>query len=878
LTKRQFFLALKNIIERLKNLLFLVCIFITFLSVKISAQSVVKNGVTLVNSGGGATTCVANGYKMVGTAISNGGCASLTQGGFDAGGMWICDPINLNQSFKVYFQANFDVFNSGDGIAFVLQAEGVPNVLGGEGGGIGYSYGNLGGCLPAGNCIIDPSVIVEFDIWNNSADPWNTSLPALGNINDLSCDHAAILVDGNQTVAGTLAGPNCLVPPNGMVTDGQFHDVCIIWDVAILQYKVYFDSTLVTTYNGDIRTNFVNPAAVFWGFTAGSGGANQNQRVCNVDMITNVANLSCTCVIPAASYTPTPAEICSGATTNITLSSTVLGTNYSWNAAPNANVTGESITLQSTNSILETLTNLTAVPQIVNYMVVPSVIGCANGPTLNIPVTVYPTPVIAGTTTICENSTSQLTGSGVPHPLVPWVSSNAAIATVSNTGLITGVSPGTAIIAYFDANDCQDTALITIQAQDIASFTTTNYCVGSASPPANVTGTLGGTFSFNPVPLDGATLNASNGSISGGMGGTTYTLQYTTNGNCPANPTQTVTVHALPAVNAGNDFVVCAGNQTTLSASGAQSYVWTLGVVDGQAFVPSNTDTYTVTGTDNNGCVNSDAITVTVEPLPVVSFIVDDTMGCSPFIVTLTNTSVGNFTNCIWTLSNGSSQTGCGSVSMTITSTGWFDVTLLVTSNAGCSNSTSQQNAIYVEDVQADFTPSSFVLTESNGAIVFTNNSVGAISYFWNFNDNGATSTDVNPSYQFSGTQTEYIVELTAISPFGCTDSTWQAITLNEEPIFYVPNSFTPNDDEFNTIFQPIFTSGFDPNDFQLSIYDRWGGLVWTSNDANIGWDGSSNIGSHKLVQDGAYTWTIAFKNPKIDERIQLVGHVILVR
>ena len=304
--------------KRLKNLQFLVYILFTFLTVRISAQSVIKNGVTLVNSGGGATACVANGYKLVGTAISNGGCVSLTQNGFDAGGMWICDPITLNQSFKVYFQANFDSFNSGDGIAFVLQAEGVPNVLGGEGGGIGYSYGNLGGCLPAGNCVIDPSVVVEFDIWNNSADPWNTSVPALGNINDLSCDHAAILVDGNQTVSGTLAGPNCLVPPNGMVTDGQFHDVCIIWDVASLQYTVYFDSALVTTYNGDIRTNFINPSSVYWGFTAGSGGANQNQRVCNVDMITNVANLSCTCVIPTASYTPTPAEICSGATTNIT--------------------------------------------------------------------------------------------------------------------------------------------------------------------------------------------------------------------------------------------------------------------------------------------------------------------------------------------------------------------------------------------------------------------------------------------------------------------------------------------------------------------------------------------------------------------------------
>ncbi len=171
----------------MKNIKYSICVLFSFLFLNVYAQSIVVDGLSLVNSGGGANTCVANGYKLVGTAMTNNGCASLTQNSFDAGGMWICDPINLNQSFKVYFEANFDVFNSGDGMAFVLQAEGVPNVLGGEGGGIGYSYGNLTGCLPIGNCVIDPSVIVEFDIWDNSADPWNTALPALGNINDLPC-------------------------------------------------------------------------------------------------------------------------------------------------------------------------------------------------------------------------------------------------------------------------------------------------------------------------------------------------------------------------------------------------------------------------------------------------------------------------------------------------------------------------------------------------------------------------------------------------------------------------------------------------------------------------------------------------------------------
>ncbi len=663
-----------------------------------------------------------------------------------------------------------------------------------------------------------------------------------------------------------------------MVTDGQFHDICIIWDLPNLQYLVYFDSTLVTTYNGDIRTHFVNPASVYWGFTAGSGGANQNQRVCNVDMITNITNPSCTCVIPVASYSPTPAEICSGGTTNILLSSTTAGTSFAWSAVANGNVSGGSTSVQTNTSIAESLTNLTNVAQIVNYTVVPSVLGCGSGPNLLIPVSVYPTPVISGNLNICENGTGQLSGSGTQHPTLPWISSNPAVASVNNSGLLTGLSSGTAIITYSDVNNCQDAVTITVQPQDNASFTTFDFCVGSISPPANISGTFGGTFSFNPVPADGAVVDATTASINGGIGGTSYTIQYTTNGNCPASPTQTVTVHALPAVSAGSDFVVCTGDPAILSASGAQSYVWNLAVIDGQAFVPINTDTYTVTGTDINGCVNTDDVTVTVESLPLVTFLLSDTIGCAPLTATLTNTSVGNFSNCIWALSNGINHIGCGTVSVNLTSSGWYDVTLTVTSNAGCTNSETYQNSIYVEDVDAGFTPSAFELTESDGSIVFTNNSVGAVSYLWDFDDNGSTSTDVNPTHVFDGTQLEYVVELTAFSPLGCEDKAWQTISLNEEPVFYVPNSFTPNGDEFNSIFQPIFTSGFDPFNFQLSIYNSWGELVWESKDANVGWDGSTKTGDHKPAPDGAYIWTIAFKNPKFDERVQLEGHVILLR
>jgi len=75
----------------------------------------------------------------------------------------------------------------------------------------------------------------------------------------------------------------------------------------------------------------------------------------------------------------------------------------------------------------------------------------------------------------------------------------------------------------------------------------------------------------------------------------------------------------LPLVDAGADQPVCDGNQATLSGSGAASYVWNNSVSDGVAFTPVSTATYTVIGTDGNGCKNSDQVEVSVNALPVVS-------------------------------------------------------------------------------------------------------------------------------------------------------------------------------------------------------------------------------------------------------------------
>lgn len=90
--------------------------------------------------------------------------------------------------------------------------------------------------------------------------------------------------------------------------------------------------------------------------------------------------------------------------------------------------------------------------------------------------------------------------------------------------------------------------------RDLATFTVSPTCDGGT---VSVTGTMGGTFAFNPVPIDGALIDAITGDVTGGTPGATYTIEYTTNGNCANSSAQALNVHPLPTVVNPSPLVVC---------------------------------------------------------------------------------------------------------------------------------------------------------------------------------------------------------------------------------------------------------------------------------------------------------------------------------
>ncbi|MGM0477711.1 MAG: PKD domain-containing protein, partial [Bacteroidota bacterium] len=347
---------------------------------------------------------------------------------------------------------------------------------------------------------------------------------------------------------------------------------------------------------------------------------------------------------------------------------------------------------------------------------------------------------------------------------------------------------------------------------------------------------------------------------------------------CTATDQVEVTVHPTPNVDAGNDVFVCDGESVTLSGSGADTYVWDNGVSDGVSFVPTATNTYTVTGTSAEGCTATDDVLVTVYDNPDVDFEADVTEGCTPQEVNFSNLTSGNTSVCEWDIAGTTITDDC-SPSYTFANSGCFNVTLTVTTEDGCSDSHTENNYICIDDYPvADFSADPSELTSLYNETTFDNSSVGAETYAWDFDD-GESSTATNPSHTFPGEEEdEFLVELIATSQYGCKDTTYETILMREELLYYVPNSFTPDNDKFNEKFKPVFTSGFDPQDYTLLIFNRWGETIFESNHPEVGWDGTYGADSEEIVKDGTYVWKIEFKTKYDDERKVELGHVNVLR
>jgi gliding motility-associated-like protein len=314
-------------------------------------------------------------------------------------------------------------------------------------------------------------------------------------------------------------------------------------------------------------------------------------------------------------------------------------------------------------------------------------------------------------------------------------------------------------------------------------------------------------------------------------------------------------------------------------------YYWEFG--DGaSSFVTNPTHQFPTVGTYNvnltvtnpaTGCIDSIMQPLTIAPTPNPDFSYSDSIGCGYLDVVYTAAVYNPSWTYAWNFGDGFSANQVGQIGYQFIEQGCFDVSLTVTNPQGCTATEVNYNVACVyESPVAVAGADPTEVTTLEPLVEFSNNSENASSYVWNFGD-GTFGYGFEPFHLFPPVAADYLVSLVAMNEVGCTDTTYVSIHVNETLIYYVPNSFTPNDDEKNQVFKPIISQGYKKGTYQFRIFNRWGELLFTSNDPELGWSG--DFGPNGLnCQTGTYTWVLNFQVLQTQENKEIVGHVNLLK
>jgi gliding motility-associated-like protein len=175
---------------------------------------------------------------------------------------------------------------------------------------------------------------------------------------------------------------------------------------------------------------------------------------------------------------------------------------------------------------------------------------------------------------------------------------------------------------------------------------------------------------------------------------------------------------------------------------------------------------------------------------------------------------------------------------------------------------------------QALFTASPTIVELPYGIVTFTNLSSNSNIFNWYFNDGSIISNEQHPEHVFVQ-EGFYNVMLISSDDLGCTDTAEIQVITFETVNIFVPNSFTPDGNEFNNTFRVQFSNPEKIEQFHLIICNRWGEIVFESFDLFGFWDGT--YGSH-FVQSGSYNWVLKYKENGDSEKRILTGHLSILK
>ena len=822
------------------------------------------------------------------TALGND-CFQFTSTTLNRGVVWDSVQVNLSQAFDMRFTVSQSP-DGADGLAFVLQNVGL-NSWGDGGNANGYASAiPLNPAYPG----INPSVAIELDCFDNSG----------AGVADIPADHIAVHTNGN--LAAAAAGPAAAIPNGSNITDGQCRVWRIVWAPApVSRFDIYFNNQLRLSYNNDVVTNFFggNPL-VWWGLTGSSGGVAMTQTVCVSTDFANAGPDQDVCAgdtlqlnatggvtyfwgqgfpiidnqnIPNPNFSsilPIPYQLtllvtnATGCTDRDTVIITVVN-NPTANAGPDDYVClGDSIRLGvpatpnytyawtpsaglSSTTVAQPWFTSFATGTSTFYVSVTDISSTAMCTRRDsVLITILDTPTVSITppsVTACEGSdvtlNSTTTGGAQPYTYAWSTGGNQTNET------FTALNNGNVGVTVTDANTCTSNASVAITVNDTPVVSVValpdTICAGQ-SAVLDASGSSGnGNLSF--AWSTGATTAATGDSP---LATTTYTVSVTDGNNCVGVGTIEIVVNVSDSIDITvSDTFSCnlsgINIVNTFQTSGINAFTWSpsTGVSNPSSanptITPTTSTTYYLIGENTlTGCGYTDSIRIEAYELLVSHF--TDTTVCRGdtlrFDIQPTGGS-GDYTY-LWTSSvgDGISDDTIPNPYVLPTNSGTFSV-MITDTVTECVNIFNIQ--VTVSQLQVVATPPSELINPGQRVQL---EATGAMFFTWTPDSMLSCNTCPNPVAMPTQTITYTVL---GSDTSGCQGEATVTITVDS---LLVPNVLTPNGDGINDVLElNYYGNGF----YQILIYDRWGHQIFSTEDRQARWDGTTASGAD--APEGVY-------------------------
>ncbi len=522
--------------------------------------------------------------------------------------------------------------------------------------------------------------------------------------------------------------------------------------------------------------------------------------------------------------------------------------------------------------------NLVTLPAAGVYTLLVTSGSCTANITSVISINPLPTPLIVSNSPVCIGMPINFTGSGGtsyswngPAGFSdPTQNPNIANSILANAGFYT--------LTVTDANGCINSisAGVQVNPQPIVTASGTTVCQNAN---ANLSANGGVTYSWNGPA--GFTSGLQNPTIVGAtmVNAGQYTVLVTDANTCTNTAITSIGINPAPTPSIITNSPICINDIMNLAASGGVTYVWS-GPGGFTSTSPNPTisatsvnvgGNYIVTATDANGCVASTNLNTVVNPNPPLNIVSSPNRGCAPLCVTFTCVSSASIATCNWTLGDGNNPSGPLDATTCYNTTGIYSITASVTDITGCKNSTTYTAEIYPKPI-ADFNYHPYHPIVNDG-ITFTDASFNATIAGWNWYFMSTAqyqSVYQNPNFIYTEAGV-YPITLIVKSDHGCLDTVIKTIIVGEDFGIYVPNTFTPNGDGLNDVFQP---KGYGIVKYALRIFDRWGEQLYYTEDFFQAWDG---VYHGVLSQEDIYIWKINVVDV-FSKAHEYTGHVTLIK